>query len=341
MHAVPRHNNFDIIRLFAALMIFAYHPIIWYTQQYSVALTSLQLYILGRLGHAAVAIFFAVSGYLITLSILRDYSIGTFIIKRIARVLPAQVCVTLCIALLIGPVCTSITIQAYFSSVSLYQFIVLESLIIANAKTLPGLWNGTIITSTTWSLFLEVKLYILVMLLSILGFYNKKFGYLIFCIGYTLCIVIIPSSVISKLLHINIAPWYSYSYIFVISGLYAVYKHYVPISWPISIVLSILFYYCPISWPVHQLLEALFYVNVVLCIAYKFVYTYSIKYDISYGIFLWHTPINLILFHNFNYNGSPMYLLLCSALCTLACALLSHILVELPCKKILYNQYVN
>jgi peptidoglycan/LPS O-acetylase OafA/YrhL/O-antigen ligase len=89
------HNNFHLVRLLLALMVVAYH---------GVALSGLSGWsdVEARLSLAAelgVQGFFAVSGYLVWISLERSSSLGRYAEKRVRRLLPAYVVIVLACAL--------------------------------------------------------------------------------------------------------------------------------------------------------------------------------------------------------------------------------------------------
>ena len=89
-----RAGNFDLMRLVAASLVFWSH-------QYSI--TGFKEPVVpwvGSLGGFAVYVFFAISGYLNSQSVVRSRSSAQFLISRAFRVYPALiVCVVLCVVM--------------------------------------------------------------------------------------------------------------------------------------------------------------------------------------------------------------------------------------------------
>ncbi len=107
-----RNNSFDVVRLIAALSVLICHfygmagrgdPLdgFWGTDE--------------DLGGFAVLIFFGISGYLITESILKGASFRFYVTSRLLRIYPALL-VCLCVCILAGIILTRVSLDQYFSA---------------------------------------------------------------------------------------------------------------------------------------------------------------------------------------------------------------------------------
>lgn len=106
---MPRYrNNFDFVRLLAAYAVLVSHQ--------NVLMGHPDLMIDDRisLGALGVAIFFTISGYLVTQSWLSDPHPVRSAVKRILRIWPALFVVTVIAALVVGPLVSSFTAKEYF-----------------------------------------------------------------------------------------------------------------------------------------------------------------------------------------------------------------------------------
>ena len=111
-----QNNNFDFLRQFAAfLVIFGHSESIvgtTHTDFWGVPISTL-----------GIQIFFAVSGYLVSDSWLRQPKIGAFLKKRIRRIFPALI-VCICIsAFLLGPLLTRLSIDDYLTDLNTYNYL--------------------------------------------------------------------------------------------------------------------------------------------------------------------------------------------------------------------------
>ena len=99
-----RQNNFGALRLLLALAVLFSHAYAAYAGKHEDAD---HLCILTRgqmdLGSLAVQAFFAISGYLITLSWLRTPQLRTFLLKRVLRIYPGFIVASIISLLVFAP----------------------------------------------------------------------------------------------------------------------------------------------------------------------------------------------------------------------------------------------
>ena len=158
-------NNFNIIRIFLALIVVCNHI-------YSISENSyLEFLIHFCDSDFAVKCFFTISGYLVTLSFLSSISLTQYAKKRFLRIYPSYFfSIILCIC-----------IGSYFSKLSLYDFITSKETlryIISNTTfqnyfqpTLPGVFTNhpsQAINGSLWTVKVEVMLYVSLPLLIFL-----------------------------------------------------------------------------------------------------------------------------------------------------------------------------
>ncbi|WP_099508694.1 acyltransferase family protein [Microvirga ossetica] len=156
-------NNFDLLRLCAALLVLFSHsfPLTGFAEP--IARSGY-----GDGGSLAVSIFFAISGFLVTRSVLsRDFT--TYFVARAVRILPALAVVVLLQALVLGPIFTTLTLNDYFSSHATYSH--LKSVFIFNIHfQLPGVFQTLphhSVNGSLWTLPLEVACYLILPFLVI------------------------------------------------------------------------------------------------------------------------------------------------------------------------------
>src|SRR4051812_40176309 len=123
------------------------------------------------IGGLGVAIFFGLSGYLVARSWDRDPRAPAFLAKRFLRLWPALAVFVLVTALLIGPLVTVASLSGYFADgVGRYLGI---NLVFGSVENLPGVFahnpvHGRI-AGTLWTIPVEVKAYLLILLLGAAG----------------------------------------------------------------------------------------------------------------------------------------------------------------------------
>ncbi len=170
-----RNNNFDLVRLVAAWSVIITHGLIM--AGHPVSEDPLHRLSNGWLvlSNWAVYTFFIISGYLISLSAERSRSLRQFSLNRALRIWPGLAICTLVVALLLGPLVTTLPLGTYLAEAPTWQY--LWSLTVFRISTgLPGVFeqqpfhevNGSI-----WTLAYEVACYILVGVLAWWGLLRK------------------------------------------------------------------------------------------------------------------------------------------------------------------------
>jgi peptidoglycan/LPS O-acetylase OafA/YrhL len=150
-------NAFDFLRVIAALSVLYSHSYALY------GLPEPQPIAGQSFGSLAVAMFFAVSGYLVCQSWSRDPSIGRFFIRRGLRIMPGLVVVSMYTAIIVGPVFTSWTVGEYFSSQSVWKYIV-NTCLMQEQLRLPGVFETNPrpfgVNGSLWTLSYEIFMYV-------------------------------------------------------------------------------------------------------------------------------------------------------------------------------------
>jgi len=170
-------NNFDFLRLIAAFAVLISHsfvlsdglkinePVYRFSQQQV------------TLGRIAVAVFFIVSGYLITGSYLRSRNPIQFIWARALRVLPALAVTLIILSIIIGPLLTTLPISVYFSSPDISKFIVINLSLAGFVSGLPGVFENNpfpvAVDGSLWTLGYEAECYGMILVLGMAGLLSR------------------------------------------------------------------------------------------------------------------------------------------------------------------------
>lgn len=164
-HAAAAHrNNFDAVRLLAALVVLVFHG--WPLGDWGQAprVMGWPIYTV------AVFVFFAVSGQLITRSWFRDPRVGAYLLRRGGRILPALTVVVAATAFVIGPIASRLPATQYFAEETTWRY--LWNIALVAQYPLPGVFteNPTdAVNGSLWSLGPEVLCYLGVVLLGIMA----------------------------------------------------------------------------------------------------------------------------------------------------------------------------
>ena len=153
-----RDNNFDAIRLVAALTVIVGHAWPLTGMPHPPRVAGIAIYDL------AVLVFFSVSGYLITLSWQRTPVVRRFLAARVLRIFPALVVLVLLTTLVVGPLVTTLSAGDYFASPATWGYLVNSTLVAV--YDLPGVFTDNPlppVNGSLWSLGPEFLCYLAVL----------------------------------------------------------------------------------------------------------------------------------------------------------------------------------
>jgi len=119
-------------------------------------------------GTIGVAVFFTLSGLLISQSYARRHNLLPFLRARVCRIYPALVVAVLLCALLVGPLFTSLPAGVYYRDPATWSFVLRNGTLrsLAVQSTLPGAFPANPLKAAVddplWTLPYEVSMYLLV-----------------------------------------------------------------------------------------------------------------------------------------------------------------------------------
>jgi len=340
-----RLNNFDLIRLVAALSVVFFH---------STKHLHLDFGRLGDLGlgfytlFPGVPVFFVVSGYLVSASYLRSTSISSYARKRALRILPALWLVTALSVVMVsafGFVTWQVAASPKFAAWLVGQLTVMQ---LYNPPFLRGFGVGAL-NGSLWTIPVEIGFYAAVpMIFGLAGLLRLRdrrldvlLGVLIVAsFGFKLWIVGHPDnhgSVAMKLLKFSTLP-HLYMFLFGVwlqlhqdwvraalvgkaAPWVAAYLLYAALGSAFGVTHAAPF----------ELLGDLLLAHCVIAVAFSapsLSHRLLRENDISYGVYLFHMPIVNAVLH-LGHSGDR-WLLLWPVLGSMVCASLSWVWVEKP-----------
>ncbi len=180
---VGRNNNFNLLRLVAALTVFAAHVLLL-RQGLGEKPSLVEQYLGTSASSLAVNAFFVLSGLLVTKSLLRSQSVAEYVIARGLRLLPGFMVLTLVLTFGIGLTYTVLEPTEYLFSGQTLQYWFFTSLTLSEAGALPGLFLSnpvaTIVNGPIWTLKYEVFAYASILVLFAFGILRRKGIFTIF-----------------------------------------------------------------------------------------------------------------------------------------------------------------
>lgn len=334
------NNNFSLIRMVAAFLVFAGHMFVLMGKD------TPQL-LLQKIQWLGVIIFFVCSGFLITQSWERDRNYFRYLIKRIMRIFPALIVYCLLTACVIGPAISMLPLRDYFQH-SLFKDY-LKNIILYITYFLPGgVFEGNpypnAVNGSLWCLSIEFMMYIFVPLIYEWGKLLK--GRVIVVITSIVCLLSIVWELYFQDIRIifyamdlgqilSIIPYYLLG--MMVASLKINKKSFSILT---GCVLMIVYSASGInSIVVSNFLEFILIPYIIFSIAFADkgkLGKICEKYELSYGIFLYGFMIQqliiYLLYKRGIYPTVGLMLVICLGI-TIICALLSNRCIEQPVNK--------
>jgi peptidoglycan/LPS O-acetylase OafA/YrhL len=166
-----RQNSFGPLRLVLALMVVWSHGFYLTSGQRGIepvyALTG------QTLGQHAVEAFFVISGILISASLARSRTLLSFILARVARILPALLACVVLTTFVIGPLFSSLPLSDYVTVSTPYLYVLETVALTTGSAPLPHVFDGLPVANAIniplYTLKYEVICYALLGLTALVG----------------------------------------------------------------------------------------------------------------------------------------------------------------------------
>lgn len=295
-----RANNFHLIRHIAALCVVLTHSYSIPTGQYAaeplVSLTG------SSIGHYAVDVFFLLSGFLVTQSVVRNDDLVRFAFGRLLRVFPALLVAVLLTALVLGPIVSPVQPSVYFSDPSVWQYVAGAGSTLQVDRSLPGVFAGLPeagkINVPLWTLKYELAAYVLLGILAAVSRFRLQ--RLLYLFVAALCVAYIwgrfhqpwpaSSGAFSNLLHLLPA-------FFIGSAVY-LFRERIPFGLPLTISLALAAYLLRDTLA-YEIIEKLLFASVIIWLAFlpsSASEALARTADYSYGLYIFAFPIQQTIY---------------------------------------------
>ena len=167
-----RVNNFDALRLLAALAVLVSHAF---------ALGGAEQPTVGTqtLGTIGVYVFFGISGFLIAQSWIIEPHLWHYLAKRALRILPALILLLILTVFVLGPAFTTLPLADYFASADTWQYF--KNSVMALEHDLPGAFAANEgrpleVNGVLWTLGPETWAYLALAALGLAGALRRKWA---------------------------------------------------------------------------------------------------------------------------------------------------------------------
>ena len=172
-------NNFDVIRLVAALFVLITHSyqLSAYFRTKSELLEQISWHHIS-LSYLGVGTFFIISGYLISQSLYRSSSTFDYLKKRIIRIFPGLLVAVLLTMLVLGPLVTTFRLSNYFTDPTTFTYLK-NCLLFRKQEQLPGVFLsnpvGPEVNGSLWTLVYEFSFYLFLLFCYQTGLLRLRF----------------------------------------------------------------------------------------------------------------------------------------------------------------------
>lgn len=333
-----RDNNFDLLRLIAALLVMFGHSF-WIQpaaerHEPILAFTGIEYS-----GSIAVYTFFLISGMLVSASYDRQRSLWKFIVLRVSRIYPAMfVCVAL-VAYLLYPILRGISFSDAFHDPLVWRYFSINAeMFRGTIRSLPEIFDHVAIRGAVnpslWTLSIEMKCYALVAVAGLIGAFRHRLLYLLASIGVLILVWwMLHFNVHSALLdglqkNANAYTFYPVPFFAFGMGLYAMRRH-VTVSWPVALLLVLAYLAAHKTAIGAPLLYLAIAYGALWVSATSRLHRFRPSHDLSYGVYLWGFVIQQTVARTFPHMDNLISLFV-SVPFALAAAFLSFMLVERP-----------
>ena len=331
-----RDNNFNLLRLGAALLVVLSH---------SILLTGdLGNGFAWRIGYLAVNCFFVISGFLVCASLLSRGPTLSFVRARLLRIFPALIVVVSCTVFGLGLLISTEPAMDYLGSSQTWIHWFRNSILVAGdiVLALPGVFENNPmsrqVNAPLWTLQYELLMYaglLAVFRLCLLGGKARAQGLFKGCVTAVTLIATVaflanvasPSPGTGQLAHIV-----RFSAMFGAGACLYLFRDRVRLSFAVCVVLLILAALSSLWRPMFVVVVWLSLPYVLLCLAYLPrgpVLLFNKLGDYSYGTYIIAFPVQQTLVY-FNQGMEPLTLFVTTLLITLPLAALSWHFIEQP-----------
>ena len=351
-YIIPRDNNFDLIRLFAAFQVVFLHS----KGHLHIKNDYLDLFSGYFFGFfPGVPIFFIISGFLIYASLDKNKNnIKQYMKNRILRIYPALwVCIAICASLLL----LADNNNEIFSSGYFYLWLIGQgSFFQFYTPDILRFWGVGTPNGSLWTITIELQFYLLLPVLYML--LNRfKSGLWIFSILFGGSIIvnwILGGMVNTNNLYVKLSAMTIFPYLYYFLIGVVLYRNWQKIQqyflgkfffWFVGYLMFSLFFSNRLGFDtsshwVHtpiNIVSDMILAGVVLSTAFtniKLSHKILKGYDISYGMYIYHMLVVNVLVQ-YDYVGNLFFLIL-SWIITIILALLSWVFIEKPILKLKY-----
>jgi len=327
-------NNITLLRHFAAFFVLISHSFDLtnnFENEFLRRLTG-QSISFSQLG---LIIFFFLSGFLVTQSLITSINLKQFIWKRFLRIYPALFVVVVLTVFLLGPLFTELPLKDYFLSSQSWSYL-LGTTLVRLRFVLPGVFHGEGVNGSLWTLPVEFRLYLFLALLFIVGLIKRRALYFTFVVIFIAFAIFVLSRNFQGELVTYFAPYLSWGMYFLTGSFVFFIKDKLIPDYKILILLLVLWYVLRNVTIASTISELICFSYFTLWLSFKTPVVFSDFFkrnDFSYSMYLYAYPIQQMIIYK-HPGIAPLSLMLFTSIALIPCCLASWNLVEKPSLKL-------
>lgn len=323
----PRRNSFDLIRLALAGLVAISHGIVLHTGDQPTWGQS-------TLGDFAVDGFFVLSGFLVVSSYLRLNSFVRYGWHRMLRILPGFWVCLLVVALVAAPLAAVLQglpiTTPFVAAPSAFRFLAVNAGLLINQYGIGGLLAHTptpfIFIGSLWTLVLEAMCYVALAVLGVIGL--LRYRWLVLALAATAWL-----AMSAQALGV-IAPTWDNALrmltMFFLGACAFLFADLVPMHWSLLLGAIALFLASAAVLENYRVAGAAAFVYLLLWLAACLPAKVRLRVDLSYGVFMYHWPLQQLLVLTIAFNLPTWAFVALSLSLSVPVAMMSWKLVERP-----------
>lgn len=257
-----------------------------------------------QLGLLAVAVFFCLSGFLVTPGLAKTGNVIEYLSRRFMRIMPLLAFVVVVTAFVVGPIFSKLPPGDYYSHKLTWYY--LKNITTSLSLQLPGVIDydgGVTVNGPMWTLRFEWLCYFLIAGASLVGMFRHRAIFLLAWLAALIAIPLfygpLPEGERSPLF--NLLLLFGYFGAGVLIFLYADILRWSRLLMGLATVLLVLSWQSDIAYLVAPGLTAYIVIGFGLL---RMPWTGVLaKADLSYGVYLTHSVVLLIVMHLFHFTN--------------------------------------
>lgn len=319
----PRANALNFVRLLLAVSVIVWHA--FPLSGNDIDSLPLRQFV----GEIGVDGFFAISGYLIVASWMRDPHAGRYLRARALRIFPAFWACLLVTAFVLAPLVAGVmggenlTYVAFNAALRIFQEDIAGTPL---GVPYEGVWNGSM-----WTLWWEFLCYLAVLGLGLLGLLRRSW------VLPAVFVILVALTALTTFGHVE--NWYAlqaarFGLMFTAGALVYQFRHRIPVTLWLAVASAVVLV-AALFLPNYRLLAALPLAYLVL-VTGALIKTprLRLRNDISYGVYIYAFPVQQVLAMWGVWKlGVPAYAAV-AIVCTIPLAAASWFLVEKPAMRL-------